>query len=399
MSPLVRRSLIAILVLSAIAAATWALIPRPLSVETTRATKGRFTATVDEDGKARVRERYVIAAPLSGHLNRIRYKVGDPLKVDDVIATILPPPAPLLDPRARAEIEERLGAAEANLERGKASVERARSQHDQAEADLTRSRTLVQQGARTAQALEHAELAARLARRDLNAAEYVRHAAEHELSQMRALLARYRAGAQPDQSAEAWVVRAPAPGVVLKVTQESETVVQAGASLLDIGDPHDLEIVVDVLSTDAVDIKRGARVHIINWGGDSQLEGIVRRVEPVAFTKVSTLGVEEQRANVLVDLTSPTQDWLKLGDGYQVDARIVVFERDDAVIIPAGALFRSGGVWQAFVVEGGRARLRDVQVLRRSGQEAAIASGLTEGEVVIVYPSDRVAPNVRVTPR
>lgn len=395
----VRRIAIVAGVILTAAVVVWAVMPGAVPVETAIVTKGKFVASVDEDGKTRVRERYVVAAPLAGRLGRIRFKAGDQMKVDDAVATITPSPAPLMDPRTRQEVEERLGAAEANLERAKAVVERARAQSNQANTDLKRTRTLADRGAATAQALEHAELAVRLADRDLRAAEFLDHAAEHELSQMRALLARYSGDSNVNEPAESWSVAAPVSGVVLRVAQESETIVQPGTPLLDVGDPHDLEIVVDVLSTDAVEIRPGADVTIVHWGGQAALSGRVRRVEPAAFTKISTLGVEEQRVNVLVDITSPAEDWARLGDAYQVDTQITVFTQDDAAIIPAGALFRHGDQWNVFIVKDGRAQTRDVRVVRRSGRLAAIASGLKEGEVVIVYPSDRVASGVRVQAR
>ena len=208
---------------------------------------------------------------LAGRLSRIGLKVGDRIRVDDVVATIVPSPAPLLDPRSRREAEERLGGAEATLERTKAAVERAQAQADQAKTDLDRTRTLVERGASTTQALERAELAMRVADRDLRAAEFLNHAAEHELNQARALLARYQDGA--NSASDAWNVTAPVPGVVLKVAQESETIVQPGTPLLEIGDPRDLEIVVDVLSTDAVEIRPGADVVIDHWGGHGVLSG------------------------------------------------------------------------------------------------------------------------------
>jgi len=395
----IRRTAMVAGVLVAAAAVTWVVMPGPVPVETAVVTKGRFVASVDEDGKTRVRERYIVAAPLAGRLGRIRFKVGDQIKVDDSVATITPSPAPLMDPRTRQEVEELLGAAEANVERAKASVERARAQSDQANADFARMRTLAERGAATTQALEHAELAVRVADRDLRAAEFLDHAAEHELSQMRALLARYSNKANADELPESWDVAAPVSAVVLKVAQESETIVQPGTPLLEIGDPHDLELVVDVLSTDAVDIHPGAEVSIIHWGGQGTLSGRVRRVEPAAFTKISTLGVEEQRVNVLIEIVSPADQWKSLGDAYQVDAQIVVFTKDDATIVPAGALFRRGDQWNVYVVKDGRAQIREIQLLRRSGRFAAVGSGLSQGEAVIVYPSDRVAPGVRVGPR
>ncbi|GGI21186.1 membrane protein [Bradyrhizobium guangdongense] len=392
-----RHIAIAAGLLAAVGIAVWLLIPAPVPVETAAVTKGRFVATVDEDGKTRVRERYVVAAPLAGRLSRIRFKVGDQVRVDDALATITPSPAPLMDSRTRREVEEMLGTAEANLERAKAIVERARAQREQANTDLVRTKTLAQQGAATAQALERAELAMRLADRDLRAAEFQDHAAEHEISQQRALLARYGSdgGGHPDS----WNVASPVAGVVLKVAQESETIVQPGAPLLDIGDAGDIEVVVDVLSTDAVEIRPGADVVIDHWGGEGKLKGRVRRVEPAAFTKISTLGVEEQRVNVLVDILSPPEQWARLGDAYQVDVQIGVFARDDATTIPAGALFRRGEGWNVYVARDGRAELRQIEVLRRSGRLAAVAKGLAPGEEVIVYPSDRVVPGVRIAQR
>jgi HlyD family secretion protein len=236
-----------------------------------------------------------------------------------------------------------------------------------------------------------------LADRDLRAAEFQNHAAEHEISQMRALLARY--GNDGNGHPDSWNVVSPVAGVVLKVAQESETIVQPGTLLLDVGDASDLEVVADVLSTDAVEIRPGADVSIDHWGGEGKLKGRVRRVEPAAFTKVSTLGVEEQRVNVLVDILSPAQQWARLGDGYRVDVQITVLARDEATIVPSGALFRRGEGWNVYVAKGGRAELRQIELLRRSGRFAAVASGLAPGEEVIVYPSDRVAPDVRIAPR
>ncbi len=392
-----RHALIAAGLLAAAALTIWAILPGAVPVETAGVTKGRFVATVDEDGKTRVRERYVVAAPLGGRLGRVRFKVGDQIRADDALASITPSPAPLLDPRSRNEAEQRLGTAEANVERAKAVVERARAQSEQANTDLARAKTLTQTGAATAQALERAELAVRVADRDLRAAEFLDHAAEHEVSQMRALLARYSKNS--DEAPESWTVTAPVAGVVLKVIQESETIVQPGTPLVDVGDPRDLEIVVDVLSTDAVEIMPGAEVKIIHWGGSGTLSGRVRRVEPAAFTKISTLGVEEQRVNVLIDIVSNPEQWSRLGDAYQVDAQIVVFTQDGVTIAPAGALFRRDEQWRVYVVKDGRAEPRNVQLVRRSGRFAAIASGLSPGELVIVYPSDRVSSGVRVSVR
>lgn len=390
----VGRGIGLLLLLIVVAGVVWAVLPRPIPVETSKVTKGHFVATVDDDGNTRIRERYVVAAPLAGRLTRVQLKAGDRASTGDVLASILPSPAPFLDPRSRRESQERLGAAEAALERAKAMVERARAQAVQAEQELTRTRTLVERGASTMQALERAELAKRVADRDLRAAAFQLHAAEHELDQARALLAQYSDGAK--EIPETWSVTAPITGIVLKVNQESETIVQPGTPLLELGDPRDIEIVVDVLSTDAVEIRPGARVTIEHWGGPNALEGRVRRVEPAAFTKISTLGVEEQRVNVLIDIVSPPDRWSGLGEAYQVDAKIAVFGLEDATIVPAGALFRRDDTWHVFTVENGRAQLTPVVVLRRAARSAAIASGLVLGQSVIVYPSDRIEAGVSV---
>jgi HlyD family secretion protein len=236
-----------------------------------------------------------------------------------------------------------------------------------------------------------------VAGRDLRAAEFQDRAAEHEVEQAKALLAQYGEGGTAPP--ERWKVTAPVSGLVLKVVQESETIVQPGTPILEIGDPRDLEIAADVLSTDAVEIRPGAEVAIENWGGPGVLAGRVRRVEPAAFTKISTLGVEEQRVNVLIDVVSPAKDWAGLGDAYQLDTRITVFSHDDATIIPTGALFRTGENWNVYVVSEGRAQRRAVTLLRRSGRFAAITAGLQSGERVVIYPSDRVASGVRVEAR
>jgi HlyD family secretion protein len=391
-----RLSMILVAAVAAMAL-VWSLMPGPVAVEVATVIKGRFVATTDEDGKTRIRERYVVAAPILGKLARIRLKVGDRVSADDAIATILPPPAALLDPRSRQEAEEKLGAAEAERDRTRALIERATAQADQARTDLQRTRTLVERGASNAQALERAALASSTADRDLIAARFQDHAAEHDLNQARAILARYHDGAEA--SMDRWLVTAPVAGVVLKVAQESEAIVQPGAPLVEIGDPLDLEIAVDVLSSDAVEIRPGAEVAIDRWGGEGPLAGRVRRVEPEAFTKISALGVEEQRVNVLVDVTSPAEKWDGLGDGFQVSARITLFAQDDATIAPTGALFSIGDAWNAYVVKAGRAERRAVVVSRRSDRFAAVSDGLAPGESVVLYPSDRVAPGVRVDAR
>jgi HlyD family secretion protein len=391
------RIALALLAVAIGGAVVWSFWPSATPVETATAARDSFVVTVDEDGKTRVRERYVVASPLSGRTTRVVLHAGDHVQAGDVIASILPSPAPFLDPRARREAEERLGAAEAALERAKATVERANVVLEQADRDLARARALLERGVATVKAVEQAELAHHMADRDVSAANFQYEAARHALEQAKALLALY--DRSPGTPPETFEVTAPVAGEIIHVLQESETIVEPGTPLVEIGDCCDLEIVVDVLSTDAVEIEKGDRVVIENWGGPKPLEGRVRLVEPGGFTKISTLGVEEQRVNVIVDIVSPREAWLDLGDAFQIDARIEVLTVDDALVVPSGALFRKEGAWHTYVVRDGRAELRPVDVLRRSGGLAAIAKGLEPGDQVIVYPSDSVAPSVRVKPR
>ena len=373
----------------------WAFRPKPVLVETGTVTEGPFRATVEEDGRTRIRDRYVVSAPLAGRLLRLEIKAGDPVEANGRVATLLPSLPQLLDPRTRRELEERVGAAEATIQEADARRGRAQAQLLQAQADVQRVRTLQQKGIAAAQQLEREELSLRFAERDLQAAELRKHAAEHELDQARAMLRRYD---QPD-SGESWEITAPVNGRILRVTQESEAVVSAGASLVEIGDPKNLEVIVDLLTTDAVAVKPHAPVEITHWGGSHDLQGRVRLVEPSAFTKVSALGVEEQRVWVVIDITSPREDWPTLGDGFRVDARLIVDEVSKATLVPASALFRRGEGWAAFIVDEGVARERPVVVTHRSGQVAAISGGLRPGERVVLYPPSALSVGTSVRER
>lgn len=372
-----------------------ALRPRPVAVEVAAVTRGPFVETVDEDGRTRVRERYAVAAPLAGRLLRLPVKAGDSVAVDQVVATILPALPALIDPRTRHDLEERIGAAEAAIAENTAQAERAKAVLGQAEADAQRARTLRKTGVVAQQTLERAELAVLTAEREKRAAELRRHVAEHVLDQARALLRRFD-DADPAERLE---VRSPVAGQVLRVVRESESPVSAGDPLLEVGDPHDLEIAVDVLTTDAVAIHPGASVTIDHWGGAEPLQGRVRRVEPGAFTKVSALGVEEQRVWVLIDLTTPPERWTALGDAYRVDVRITTHEQPDAVQVPVSALFRRGTAWAVFVVKDGATRERIVDIGRRASATALVTGGLEPGEQVVVFPPSRLKHGGAVTIR
>jgi HlyD family secretion protein len=394
-----RRNAIALgIVLAALAGiVAWVLRPQPIAVETAEVTRGVFEQTVSDDGKTRVRERYVVSAPLGGRVERIRFKAGDSLEAGQAVALIRPSAPAFLDARTARELAERVGAAEAQKLRVRAEVARTTAQRDQARADVDRAAKLAKGGFVAAAAREQAELTLRTAEGALEAANFSEHAAGHDVEQARAALRRYRAevGAKIP-GATVWEVTSPVKGRVLKVVQESEAVVPTGAPLVEVADPQGLEAVVDVLSQDSVAIRPGMPARLEVGAGVAPLAARVRLVEPAAFTKISALGVEEQRVNVVLDFAEPLDRVATLGDGYRVEAQIVVHRVEDALKVPVGALFREGDKWSVFVVEGGRAVKRAIKTSRRNGVEALVEEGLQKGETVVVYPSDALGDGSRV---
>lgn len=382
-------------VIAAALALAWAFAPRPFPVETVEVKRGRFEQTVEDDGKTRVRERYVVSAPIAGRMERVELDPGDRVKRGQVLAILHPMVPPLIDARTEGELRERVGAAEAAVARSATAVERARASLAKSKADLQRTQALAAREFVSRAQVERDELTVTVNSRELEALEFEQHAAAHQLDLARAALARSRAGWQSGRG-ERLEIRSPVDGAVFRVLQENEAAVAIGAGLVELGDPQALEVVVDVLSSDAVQIPQGTRARLHHFGGGRELEGRVRRVEPSAFTKVSALGVEEQRVNVIIDLVSPRAEWQALGDGYRVDARIVVFSAEDALTVPVGSIFRDGRGWAVFVVRDGVARKQGIEVLRRSSTEALVANGLSAGERVVLYPADRVRDGTKV---
>lgn len=378
------KILLALALLALAALVAWALQPQPVAVETAAVTRGAFELTVAEDGKTRVRDRYVIAAPLAGRVARIRLEPGDPVRLGQVVAQLTPTAPAFLDARSAREVQERVGAAQAQLARARAEALKVLAQRDQARADLERQAKLAAGGFVSPTAREQAALALRTAERSVEAARFAEDAAGHDLAQARAALARYKSG---DPTAK-WEVTSPVNGSVLKVVQKSESPVALGAPLLEVADARSLEAVVDVLSQDAVAIRPGMAARVELGQGVAPLRALVRLVEPAAFTKVSALGVEEQRVNVVLDFPGPLDSVWTIGDGFRVEAQIVTLRIEDAVKAPVGALFRDGAGWAVFVAEGERAARRAVTVAHRNGLEAMVEAGLKPGERVIVYPSD-----------
>ena len=385
-----------------IAALVWAFRPRPVEVEAALATVGRFEATIDEDAKTRVAERYVVSAPLAGRVARIALREGDALEAGAVVATLTPVLSPLLDERSTREAAARLEGAQAQLQRAAVRIERARVGVEQARIELRRSEQLAKDGFIAPTKLDSDRLALQAASREQDTAVQERHMAEHDLAQARAVLSALR---QPAAGGgRGFAVRSPVAGQVLRVVQSSEGTVALGAPLVEIGNLDRLEVVAELLTTDALRAAPGTPVRIERWGGSGTLEGRVRRVEPAAFTKVSALGVEEQRVNVIIELASPRKDWQALGDGYRVGVRLIVLAQEQALQVPASAVFpmpdSDDHAMAAFVIDAdGRARLTPVTLAARNGSAAWIKAGLAPGTKVIVYPPVTVKDGVRVRER
>lgn len=389
------RIVVALAAVAAVALLAWAFAPRPLDVEVGEAVVGPFETTVDEDGRTRLRDRYVVSAPLAGRLARIALREGDAVAAGDPVATLTPVLSPLLDERARREQQARVGAAEAGLAQARARIGAAKVALERARVELARTGQLAGQGFVAPTKVDADRLAADAAAMELQAAVEGEHVAAHELELARAALAAARG------DGGAFTLRSPVAGRVLKVAVGSETTVPLGAPLVEIGDTARLEVVAELLTSDALAATPGRAVRIERWGGPTALDGRVRRVEPAAFTKISALGVEEQRVNVIVDITSPRERWAALGDGFRVALRIVTRSEPRALTVPVSAVFpRPGGGGSAvFVVDGGRARLQPVTLAARNGSRAWLTDGLAAGTKVVVYPPATLADGARVRAR
>lgn len=386
------RLIFSVLVVAAILAA--ALWPDTLEVDVVTVARGPLQVTLDEDGETRVRERFVVSAPVAGRLGRIELEPGDPVVAGKtVLARITSADSPLLDPRTRSELTAALDAANAGVGQARAMRARTVAELDRARTTLRRQQELMKAGAIASDSLESAETAVMTIEESLRAAEFAVARTEHERD-----LARARLQA-PTAAGRAVTVVATVSGVVLRRLRESETVVPVGEPLLELGDPSRIEIVADLLSTDAVRVAAGNRVLIEQWGGSQALEGRVRRVEPSGFMKVSALGVEERRVNVIVDVADGADAARALGDGYRVEVRVVVWEQADVVTVPVGALFRRGEGWAAFFAENNRVRLQPIELGQRSDTIAQVLKGLEPGQSVVLHPPDTLADGGRVRVR
>lgn len=390
---------LALLVAGGLVYAFW---PQSVPVDTTVVDRGEVRVTVDGEGKTRVRDVFVVSAPLSGRISRIDLRPGDHVEARRTVLTTLEETEPaFIDARARAQAQAEVQAAQARHELARAEVDRVEAELTYSRSELGRVETLYRREAVPERALDQARMQVRTDEARLATAEAAVRMRLAELRTARAML--IEPGMQDGHPATSGAccipIRPPVSGKVLRVLQESETVVSPGMPLIEIGDPANLEIVVDLPSEQAVRIDEGDPVIVEGWGGADALEGRVRRVEPFAFTKVSALGIEEQRVNVVMDLLAAPEVRRALGHGYRVMTRTVVIDLEDVPRVPAGAMFRDGGNWAVFVVEDGRARLRAIEIGANDGRYAEIREGLETGERILLYPSDRVLEGVRVVER
>ena len=401
-----RRGAVALGVLVVGGLIIYAFLPPVIPVDLATVKKGPLRVTVREEGKTRIKERYIVSSPLSGRVLRIELKPGDEVIAgESLLATIEPADPSLLDARALATAQAKVQASEANRQRALAELHRAEASQTRSETQYKRIRSLRETGSASTEQLEDADLALRANTEQLTAAKFNVNIADFELDQSKAALLRFHpdnGGVKSvDQTSTDWrmLIHSPINGRVLAVFQESSAVVTPGTSLVAVGDPKDLEIVVDVLSEDAVKIKPGDEVDIEQWGGGKILPARVRRIEPQAFTKVSALGVEEQRVNVIVDFASPVEERQTLGDQYRVEADIVIWKEDDIVQVPVSCLFRRNDEWAVFVVKNGAASLRQIEIGERNNLDAQVLKGLEPNETVIVHPGDQIVTGTKVRAR
>lgn len=376
----------------------YGFIPKPVPVDTVKALRGPMRVTLDEEGKTRVKDRFVISAPVSGFMRRLSLKVGDPIKKGQAVAELEPLRSGVLDPRSRAEAEASVSAAKASLNAAEEDARAAKADAEYARQKFERTKKLFDEGYVSKDLLEQAESEAKKAEANRLSADASVKAAASELERTKATLGYSPAEGVKDRG-RVVSITAPVEGRVLKIHRESEGSVNQGEAIIDIGDPSKLEVRVEVLSADAVNIKQGTPALFERWGGDISLIGKVRGIEPSAFTKVSSLGVEEQRVLVIADITSLPESWQRLGDGYRVEVSFIIWEGKDILQVPASSLFRKGEGWAVFIAKNRKAHLQHVEAGRKNGLVAEIISGLNEGDMVITHPDDLLKDGTRVRKR
>ena len=401
-SRLILTTAIVLMIGGALTTAFW---PRPTMVDLGEVTRGPMMVTIDEEGRTRVAEAYILSTPVAGRLKRVQVDPGDPVvRGETVVAHMLPTNPAALDVRTREQALAAVQAAEAARRVARADLNAAIANRDLAETELDRAEQLAARQITSQAALDRARQNLRVSEAAVETAEAAIAMREADLVNARAQLIGFDDQGLATAIGETWSedipLRAPADGRILRIMQQSETTLPAGSPIMEIGDiESELEVVVDLISSDAVQVEVGDPVIIEDWGGTPALEGEVRRIDPFAITKFSALGVEEQRVPVTVALTGPPEDRAALGHGYRVEARIVVWQNDDALRVPASALFRAGGEWAVFVAADGTATLQTVQIGRNNGIVAEVLGGPAEGDRVILYPSAAIADGVAIAQR
>lgn len=385
----IRAVIATTLVVALMAALVWAFLPTPLAVDVAQIRRDSLRVTVDEDGKTRIKDRYVISAPLGGKMERIHLLAGDPVQAGQTILATLQPTAPqFLDAREISQASASVKSAEAAVERAETANETARLNLSNAQSRRDRAKTIASSRAMSTEELEQADTNFYVAEQSQRAATFAVKIAEFELQL--ALAAVVQTTQDTSSDVARFTIVAPTDGVVLRVVDASSKIVTPGQPLLEIGDPGDLEVVIDVLSKDAVMIRSGDIIEVDGWGGENTLEARVRSVEPSAFTHISALGVEEQRVNIVADFAGDVANRQGLGDNYRIEARIVVWENDDVVTVPTSALFRNKDRWSVFIVRDGLAKQRPIELGKRNARYAEVVNGVAAGDTVIVHPSDQV---------
>lgn len=378
----------------------WLFRPAAVPVDLVTVDRGPLTVSMSDEGETRVRDMYVVSAPVPGRMRRIDLQAGDAVVADQTLVARIEPSDPsFLDVRSAAEAKAGVDAAAAARTHAAAQVRRVQAELDFARAEYERVRALALSHTVSANDRDAAQRRARTAEAALAEAQAERQMRESEYQVARARLMTPGTARARVADCDCVSVFSPVSGRVLKILNESEGVVGSGTPLVEVGNPELLEVIVDLLSADAVRVEPGQRVVIEAWGGDQPLDGVVQRVEPFGFTKVSALGIEEQRVNVVIDITSPRERWDRLGHGYRVEPRIVLWESPDVLRVPLSALFRQGDKWAVFVARDRRAELRVVAIGQDDGLQAEVRAGLEAGERVVLHPADRVSPGVRLAER
>lgn len=386
----------------------WFAWPRPVAVDLATATKGRMEVTVDDEGKTRVRHIYTVSAPIAGKVLRISHPfgehglsrhVGDFVTADETVVAVMQPMAPsFIDARSREELQAAVASADAAVKQAEADIRRLQAARDFSRTELQRAQTLARSQSISAQALDKAQFEAESNEAGLISAKAQLEVRQFARTSLAARLIDPTSNTTPTSPACCVQIKAPVTGRILRIIQDSEAVVPAGTALIDIGDPVDLEVVADLLSTDAVQIKVGAPVRIDGWGG-APMQGRVVRVDPAGFLKISALGIEEQRVHTTIDFVDPPETWSRLGHDYRVVVHVTTWSADEVLTVPVGALFRQGENWAVYAVKDGRAEPVIITIGHRNGRMAEVLTGLSAGDRVILHPSDRIKKGVALAER